>query len=319
MQFFFDRQLTNKLCTRHECKHSSTLTIFNFLHYSRLFPPPIQQEIYLIMTSFDMTFTNNTDNNNNSLHKKKIVVGGAIALLLGIASYSLNGTTISPDDISTPEKAILQKISNPLTILWLMVYEAFLSSKSAPPLLVDLPPPCEGLGDPVYTDSSAVPQVFPSEFVRTYTADTDAYAVERFVVVNTAGTVDADLNIPTSRPNNTFPGAATWRNAEGGNSFRLTMRGSCLQDITDDYYYLKVVFTAAIPRGLPGICRLVRVSRNTPGTWKEYETQETVDDTAGGAVEWAYDAEPKGKRIKFSLCPDNVDKNAYEVVSTTFG
>jgi len=248
-----------------------------------------------------MTFTNNTDKNNSSLHKK-IVVGGAIALLLGIASYSSNGTTVSPDDISTPEKA-----------------KAFLSSKSAPPLLVDLPPPCEGLGDPVYTDSSAVPQVFPSEFVRTYTADTDAYAIERIVVVNTAGTIDVDSNFPTSGPNNTFPGAATWRNAEGGNSFRLTMRGSCLQDITDDYYYLKVVYTGAIPRILPGICRLVRVSRNTPGTWKEYETQETVDGTAGGAVEWAYDAEPKGKRIKFSLCPGNVDKNAYEVVSTTFG
>mmetsp|Transcript_11200 Transcript_11200/g.12782 ORF Transcript_11200/g.12782 Transcript_11200/m.12782 type:complete len:196 (-) Transcript_11200:281-868(-) len=94
MQFFFDRQLTNKLCTRHECKHSSTLTIFNFLHYSKLFPPPIQQEIYLIMTSFDMTFTNNTDKNNSSLHKK-IVVGGALALLLGVATYSSNGATKS--------------------------------------------------------------------------------------------------------------------------------------------------------------------------------------------------------------------------------
>lgn len=44
------------------------------------------------MTSFDSTFTNHSDNNNNSL-RKKIVVGGAIALLLGIASYSSNGSS----------------------------------------------------------------------------------------------------------------------------------------------------------------------------------------------------------------------------------
>eukprot|EP00751_Fragilariopsis_kerguelensis_P013011 CAMPEP_0170776846 /NCGR_PEP_ID=MMETSP0733-20121128/11417_1 /TAXON_ID=186038 /ORGANISM="Fragilariopsis kerguelensis, Strain L26-C5" /LENGTH=296 /DNA_ID=CAMNT_0011119913 /DNA_START=111 /DNA_END=1001 /DNA_ORIENTATION=- len=46
------------------------------------------------MTSFDSTFTsdNNNNNNNNSL-RKKIVVGGTLALLLGVATYSSNGST----------------------------------------------------------------------------------------------------------------------------------------------------------------------------------------------------------------------------------
>jgi len=43
------------------------------------------------MTSFDSTFTNDNSNNNNSL-RKKIVVGGALALLLGVATYSSNGS-----------------------------------------------------------------------------------------------------------------------------------------------------------------------------------------------------------------------------------
>jgi len=42
--------------------------------------------------TFDSTFTNNNDNSNSSL-RKKVVVGGAIALLLGVATYSSNGAS----------------------------------------------------------------------------------------------------------------------------------------------------------------------------------------------------------------------------------
>eukprot|EP00751_Fragilariopsis_kerguelensis_P011267 CAMPEP_0170763762 /NCGR_PEP_ID=MMETSP0733-20121128/3588_1 /TAXON_ID=186038 /ORGANISM="Fragilariopsis kerguelensis, Strain L26-C5" /LENGTH=305 /DNA_ID=CAMNT_0011104255 /DNA_START=84 /DNA_END=1001 /DNA_ORIENTATION=- len=47
------------------------------------------------MTSFDSTFTNDNSNNNNSL-RKKIVVGGALALLLGVATYSSRGGATKP-------------------------------------------------------------------------------------------------------------------------------------------------------------------------------------------------------------------------------
>merc|ERR1719162_757172 len=46
--------------------------------------------------TFDTTFTRNSDNNDNTTSLwKKIIVGGAIALLLGVASYSSNGDTMS--------------------------------------------------------------------------------------------------------------------------------------------------------------------------------------------------------------------------------
>ena len=42
--------------------------------------------------TFDSTFTNNSNNDTTSL-RKKMVVGGAIALLLGVATYSSNGAS----------------------------------------------------------------------------------------------------------------------------------------------------------------------------------------------------------------------------------
>jgi len=43
--------------------------------------------------TFDSTFTGNSNSDNNNSLRKKVVIGGAIAFLLGIASYSSNGAT----------------------------------------------------------------------------------------------------------------------------------------------------------------------------------------------------------------------------------
>jgi len=43
--------------------------------------------------TFDSTFTSNSNDNSNNSLRKKVVVGGAMALLLGVATYSSNGTS----------------------------------------------------------------------------------------------------------------------------------------------------------------------------------------------------------------------------------
>jgi len=192
------------------------------------------------------------------------------------------------------------------------------SSKSAPPLPGDLPPPCEGLGDPVYSPPAA-PQVFPSEFVRTYTGTVPSPNNVETFFLNTAGAVDVTVQsvVPcgTYGPNNNaFPADAMWCNTDGQQKFLIPVHGSCVHDITDDYYYMKAVLTAGFAP--TGLCRLFRVSRKTPGTWNEYQTPEMYAN--GGAIEWAYDADPVGVRYKFSLCPDPGDKNVVHVVGATF-
>jgi len=185
-------------------------------------------------------------------------------------------------------------------------------SKSAP--ASDLPPKCEDVGDPVYSGAAAVPQVTPSEFLRNYTASFPAF-LEGYEISDTSGAADVRLqsSVPCS-PNNAFPASAVWCTTEGQQKFRATIHGTCLHDITDDYYYMKGAMTSFL--NPTGVCRLLRVSRTAPGTWNEYETPGMK--AAGNAIEWAYDDEHAGMRFKFSLCPDPEDGDKVEVVAASF-
>eukprot|EP00588_Corethron_pennatum_P012223 CAMPEP_0194265308 /NCGR_PEP_ID=MMETSP0169-20130528/601_1 /TAXON_ID=218684 /ORGANISM="Corethron pennatum, Strain L29A3" /LENGTH=228 /DNA_ID=CAMNT_0039005747 /DNA_START=106 /DNA_END=792 /DNA_ORIENTATION=- len=182
-------------------------------------------------------------------------------------------------------------------------------SKSAPASY--LPPKCEDVGDPVH--SVAVAQVFPSEFMRNYTTSFPLI-VEGFEVSDT-GAVDVGFqSFVPCLPTVAFPDPPVWCTTEGQQKTRITVHGTCLHDITDDYYYIKGVLSYAFAK--TGICRLTRVSRKAPGTWNEYETPDMA--AAGGAVEWVYDDEHVGMRLKFSLCPDPEDDDKVEFLVASF-
>jgi len=172
-------------------------------------------------------------------------------------------------------------------------------------------PKCKNVGDPV--NSGAYSHVIPLEFVRKYTG-TFPPPLEGFEVMDQAGSVDVGLSIPCSNTN-VFPDDAKWCNTKGQQKFQINIYGMCLHDTTPDYYDIKGVFTDY--QGPTGICRLVRVSHNAPGTWTEYETNTMQAN--GGAVGWAYGDEHVGMRLKYSLCPDNVhDKNVVKIISASF-
>jgi len=170
-------------------------------------------------------------------------------------------------------------------------------------------PKCKNVGDPV--NSGAYSHVIPLELLRNYTG---TFPLEGFEIMDQAGDVDVGLNLPCSN-NNVFPDDAKWCNTKGQLKFRINIHGMCLHHTTPDYYDIKGVLTDySAPTGN---CRLVRVSRNAPGTWTEYETNTMQAN--GGAVEWAYGDEHVGMRLKYSLCPDNVhDKNVVKIISASF-
>jgi len=222
-----------------------------------------------------------------------------LQLFLGIAAFAAisSPTSVLAASVSGQTKKNNKKLKSK-------------KSKSAPAL--DLPPKCEDVGDPVY--SGAVAQVFPSEFLRNYTVSSSA-ALEGFEISDTAGAVDVGFqSIVPCVPNAAFPAPPLWCTTEGQRKLRITGHGTCLHDITDDYYYIKGVLSYAFAK--TGICRLTRVSRKAPGTWNEYETPDMA--AAGGAVEWVYDDEHVGTRLKFSLCPDPEDDDKVEFLVASF-
>jgi len=195
------------------------------------------------------------------------------------------------------------------------------SSKSAPPLPEDLPPPCEGLGDPVYLPPPVPQPIFPSSLVRNMTLSPPGPPGE-ILVADTSGIANIKLAIPCgalSVPTTAYPDDAVWC-AEGQQFFRITAHATCLHSMTDEYYYIKYVKTQADgtsgPRSSTGECTLLRVSIQAPGTWTEYQTPEMA--TTGGAIEWVYDAEPVGLRYKFSLCPNPGDENIVTKTAASF-
>jgi len=196
------------------------------------------------------------------------------------------------------------------------------SSKSAPPLPVDLPPLCEGLGDPVYLPPPVPQPIFPSSLVRNMTLSPPPGEI---LVADSSGIANIKLDIPCDAfplPTTAYPDDAVWC-AEGQQFFRITAHATCLHSMTDEYYYIKYVKTqadttsgASGPRSSTGECTLLRVSIQAPGTWTEYQTPEMA--TTGGAIEWVYDAEPVGLRYKFSLCPNPEDENKVYPTNATF-
>ena len=174
-------------------------------------------------------------------------------------------------------------------------------------------PMCTGV-DPVISTAAATSAIIPLELLRKYTGTSPN--LERFEFKDQTGLVDAVLNLPIPCSNSTFPDSAKWCNTKGRQMSRINIYGMCLQDSDPDYYYIKGVFTDTDT--LTGACSLIRVSRNTPGTWTEYQTQSM--STNGGAIEWVYDDEDVGMRFKYSLCPDTVDdKNSVKTLGATFG
>jgi len=171
--------------------------------------------------------------------------------------------------------------------------------------------------DPVIS-ADVTSAVIPLELLRQYigTSPTTPPYVVSFEDKDQGGMVDVVTDPPTPCEDSTIlSNSALWCNTKGQQIIRAQTHGMCLQDSDPEYYYIKFVSTNYF--ATTGVCTLLRVSRNAPGTWTEYQTESMP--TTGGAIEWVYNDEDVGKRFKYSLCPDTVDdKNIVKVVVTTF-
>jgi len=114
-------------------------------------------------------------------------------------------------------------------------------------------------------------------------------------------------------PNGT---SADWCNTKGVNFFRVTIYGMCMHKSDDEFMYIKVVLSTQLnddcdaPAKFPGVCRLLRLSKNAPGSWTEYQ------DEVGSGFEWLHDGEALGMRLFYSSCPDEPDEKFNKVQAT---
>lgn len=134
-----------------------------------------------------------------------------------------------------------------------------------------------------------------------------------------AGMVDINLNFQIE---NFYKGryekSADWCNTKGAKFFRITVHGMCLHKSDDEFMYIKTIMGSQLsdecspqPK-IPGTCRLLRLSKNAPGSWTEYQ-----EGAYGGGFEWLHDGEALGMHLFYSSCPDEADEK-FKLVKATF-
>jgi len=108
---------------------------------------------------------------------------------------------------------------------------------------------------------------------------------------------------------------ADWCDIKGVNFFRVTIYGMCMHKSDDEFMYIKAIMSSQLDdcnaqTKIPGVCRLLRLSKNAPGSWTEYQKE------VGRGFEWLHDGEALGMRLFYSSCPDEPDEKFNKVKAT---